>query len=129
MGPDYGWDVELKSEKVNWGVLRQNVQNYISQTNFSYITKMKEIGADYVEAKASINTSKNIVFNYEDKDYELKAKNIIIATGGKPRYLQNKSDASFRYEEECITSDDLFRLDKNPGKTLVVGGGYIGKRL
>ena len=27
--------------------------------------------------------------------------------------------------EYSITSDDLFSLDKPPGKTLVVGGGYV----
>lgn len=28
-------------------------------------------------------------------------------------------------EEYCITSDDLFSLEENPGETLVLGGGYI----
>ena len=27
--------------------------------------------------------------------------------------------------EHCITSDDLFRLEKAPGRTLVVGASYI----
>ncbi len=27
--------------------------------------------------------------------------------------------------ELCITSDDLFWMKKSPGKTLVLGGGYI----
>ena len=129
MAPDYGWDVELKSEKVNWEVLRENVQNFIRSTNFSYLSNMKEIGADYVEAKASINSEKNVAFKFEDKDYELRTKNIIIATGGRPRYLSNIPGANFKFEDECITSDDLFALDKNPGKTLVVGGGYIGNKI
>lgn len=42
----------------------------------------------------------------------------MIATGGKPRYLDiNNSNLA-------ITSDDLF-FSKSPGKTLVVGGGYV----
>ena len=28
-------------------------------------------------------------------------------------------------KEYAITSDDLFSLTENPGKTLVIGGGYI----
>lgn len=28
-------------------------------------------------------------------------------------------------EKYAITSDDIFASKKNPGKTLVVGGGYI----
>ena len=127
MGKDYGWDVELKDEKVQWEVLRKNVQNHIKAINFSYVSKMKEIGADYINAKASINEDQNIIFNYDNKDYELKAKNIVIATGGRPRYLENIEGANFKFEDECITSDDLFALEKNPGKTLVVRGGYIGK--
>ena len=129
MGKDYGWEVELKSEKVNWKTLRSNVQNHIKGINFSYVSKMKEIGADYIEAKASVNKAQDIVFSYNDTEYTLKTKNIIIATGGRPRYLENIEGAAFKFEDECITSDDLFALEKNPGKTLVVGGGYIGKFL
>ena len=45
-----------------------------------------------------------------------------MAVGGRPRYLEHLT----REENElCITSDDVFKLEKDPGKTLVVGGGYI----
>jgi len=27
--------------------------------------------------------------------------------------------------ELCLTSDDIFSLDRSPGRTLVVGGSYI----
>lgn len=43
----------------------------------------------------------------------------MIATGGRPRGYPGIPD------EFCITSDDLFSLEKDPGTTLVVGGGYI----
>ena len=51
--------------------------------------------------------------------YELKARNFLIAVGGRPRaHPAIPADIA-------ITSDDLFSLEKDPGTTLVVGGGYI----
>lgn len=48
----------------------------------------------------------------------LTARNVVIAVGGRPRY-PNIPGA----QEYGITSDDLFSLEKAPGKTLVVGAG------
>jgi pyruvate/2-oxoglutarate dehydrogenase complex dihydrolipoamide dehydrogenase (E3) component len=53
--------------------------------------------------------------------YELKAKNYVISSGVRPRYYPAIPELT----EYSITSDDLFSLKENPGKTLVVGGGYI----
>lgn len=49
---------------------------------------------------------------------ELKFKYCVIGVGGRPTKLQS-------IEKYAITSDDLFSLEKPPGKTLIVGGGYI----
>jgi len=53
--------------------------------------------------------------------YSIKAKNFVIATGNRPRQYPGVPDL----EKFAITSDDLFSLDRDPGKTLVIGGGYI----
>ena len=50
----------------------------------------------------------------------MKANNFLIATGGRPRKHPKIP------ENLSITSDDLFSLEKDPGTTLVIGGGYIG---
>jgi len=51
----------------------------------------------------------------------LEAKNFVIASGNRPRHYPGIPDL----EKYAITSDDLFSLDRDPGKTLVIGGGYI----
>jgi thioredoxin reductase (NADPH) len=51
----------------------------------------------------------------------LKAKSFVIATGARPRHYEDFPGL----KEWAITSDDLFSLKSNPGKTLVIGGGYI----
>lgn len=48
----------------------------------------------------------------------LTAKHIVIAVGGRPRYPDIPGAAEYG-----ITSDDIFSLDREPGKTLVVGAG------
>jgi len=49
------------------------------------------------------------------------AKNILIAVGGRPTLPTNIPDG----EKLVLSSDDLFSMKKNPGKTLVVGASYV----
>ena len=49
----------------------------------------------------------------------MKAKNFVVAVGGRPRCHENIP------KDVAINSDDLFSLEDDPGTTLVVGGGYI----
>ena len=89
---------------------------------------MSELGIDYINAKAEFADPSSIKFIYKDpmagaadpgKEYTLRAKNFVIAVGGRPR--QHPAIPA----ELAITSDDLFALKKDPGETLVIGGGYI----
>lgn len=48
------------------------------------------------------------------------AKNILIAVGGRPRYPDIPGALEYG-----ISSDDIFSLEKAPGKTLVIGAGCI----
>ena len=89
---------------------------------------MAELDIDYINARASFSGKNSVKFNYKDPmagpedpgtDYELRAKNFVIAVGGRPRMHPNiPSDIA-------VTSDDLFSLKEDPGETFVVGGGYI----
>ena len=45
----------------------------------------------------------------------------MIATGNRPRNYPGIPDLA----KYAITSDDIFSLKEDPGKTLVIGGGYI----
>lgn len=48
----------------------------------------------------------------------LTAKNIVIAVGGRPRYPNIPGALEYG-----ISSDDIFSLEKAPGKTCVIGAG------
>lgn len=51
---------------------------------------------------------------------EISGKYILIAVGGRPNYMDIPGGVEYG-----ITSDDLFSLNKEPGKTLILGAGYI----
>lgn len=82
---------------------------------FSY-RKVEYInGLGYFKDANTIQTTTN------KGERTLNTKNVVIAVGGRPRYPDIPGA-----KEYCITSDDIFSLEKPPGKTLVVGAGYIG---
>ena len=89
---DFGWSKNEDQKRThNWNVLRDNIQNYIKGINFGYVGKMNELDIDYINAKASFKDANTVKFSYKGlfdesgKDYEIKGKNILIATGGRPR--------------------------------------------
>jgi thioredoxin reductase (NADPH) len=87
---------------------------------------MKNEGIDYINSKASFVDANTVEFQYsglaaseEKGKFTLKGKNFLIAAGGRPRMYDHIAP------EHYITSDDLFSVKKDPGTTLVIGGGYI----
>ena len=56
----------------------------------------------------------------DGKIEKVTSERILIAAGGRPRYPGIEND-----RECCITSDDIFWLENSPGKTLIIGAGYI----
>jgi ribosomal protein L6P/L9E len=62
---DYGWkeDKESKIEH-DWSTLKDNIQNHIKGVNFGYKSKMKDIGAHYINAYASFLDPTTVKFLY-----------------------------------------------------------------
>ena len=51
----------------------------------------------------------------------MRAETFVIAVGGRP-YVPDDVEGALQH---AITSDDVFSLDRAPGRTLCVGGSYI----
>ena len=49
----------------------------------------------------------------------------MIATGSRPKLTQEGLVGL----ENAITSDDIFSMQKQPKKALVIGGGLVGTEL
>ena len=63
--------------------------------------------------------------NFPRENCEIEAKNIIIATGSVPTSLPG-----IEFDEKVIVSSTgVLKLDKDPNKMDVVGGGYISLEM
>jgi len=115
---DYGWS-ESKVQ-FNWETLSSNVQNHIRSLNWGYKTQLREKKVTYFNQLGSFISNKEVeTVDGDGKVGKLSADHFVISVGGRPRQLAIPGG------EYCITSDDIFSLEKSPGKTLCIGASYI----
>ena len=121
-----GWSKTVggQSPSHDWSELVQTVTNYIRKLNFSYRTGARSAGVEYINARAKFSGSDEHSLEYTDsksgETRQVRAKHVLVAVGGRPTIPHSITGI-----EHAITSDDIFYSPKSPGKTLVVGGGYI----
>ncbi len=109
----FGWNTS--KQKFNWKTLTKNKKKEIKRLNCIYSNLLK--------------TSRVKIFNnyaqfIDDKVIKvgnklIKAKNILISVGTKPKKLELFKDA------DLISSDEAFDLRELPKNILILGGGYI----
>lgn len=105
----------------NWSTLVDNVQNHIKSLNFGYQSLFVDKNIVYYNKYAKFIDKHTLELNDENGKKEIvTADKILITTGGRPKYSNLPGE-----KENCISSDDLFSLQKPPGKTLIVGASYI----
>jgi len=115
----FGW--ESVNPKHNWEQMVMNVGDYIGGLNWGYRVELRDKQVDYKNAFGSFvdkNTIKCI--DRKKKEEIITAKDVVIAVGERPKYPDIPN-----VQEYTITSDDLFSLYYNPGKTLIIGASYV----
>lgn len=115
-----GWEVNTSS-KHNWKAMVSSVGTHIKRLNWSYKKKLIEEGVKYFNAYARFREPHTLVLtNKKGKETVVSVDKVIVATGGRPTYLNLPN-----VRELAITSDDIFWRKSPPGKTLIIGAGYI----
>ena len=97
------------------------MQGHIKGLNWGYKTQLRSQNVKYFNELASFtgpNTIKAVYKKGQEKS--VTAANFILATGGRPVYPDVPGA-----KEYGITSDDVFSMPNDPGKTLLVGASYI----
>jgi thioredoxin/glutathione reductase (selenoprotein) len=115
-----GWNIDT-SLPHSWETMIEHVNNHIRSLNWNYKKQLIQKEVKYFNALASLKDAHTI--NLKDKNGKettVTAKYVLLAMGGRPTLL-NLPGA----RELCITSDDLFWKKEAPGKTLIIGAGYI----
>jgi thioredoxin reductase (NADPH) len=104
----------------SWEEMRQNVQNHIRGLNFKYRVNLREAGVTYLNKLGKFKDTHTLeVSDKKGNVSEITAARFLIAVGGRPTKLDCEGG------ELAISSDDIFSLEKSPGKTLCVGASYI----
>lgn len=115
----YGWNVpELNSH--NWEAMKNNIVDHIKGLNFNYRVQLREQGVTYLNKLGRfVGPNQLECTDPRGKVDVITAARFVIAVGGRPTPLDCPG------AEYAISSDDLFYLEKSPGKTCVVGAGYV----
>jgi dihydrolipoamide dehydrogenase len=85
---------------------------------------MKKGKIDVYDGKGSILQSKDVLveLNNQEEEIILSPRNILIATGSRPRTLHGlEVDESY-----VMTSDEALKMEELPNSIIIVGGGVIG---
>ena len=114
-----GWAVG-EEVKHDWTTMQKNVGMHVKSINWGYKMQLKSKQVEYHNAFATFVDEHTLELTEKNGNKKtVTADKIIIAVGGRP----NIPDIPGK--EHCITSDDIFWIKNNPGKTLVVGASYV----
>lgn len=112
--------VTAKADKHLWETMRDNVQDHIKGLNFKYRVNLKEKNVTYLNKLGKFKDAHTLeLTDKKGRTSEITAARFIIAVGGRPNPLDCEGG------ELAVSSDDIFSLKTNPGKTLCVGASYI----
>ncbi|HFI0273193.1 TPA: glutathione-disulfide reductase [Streptococcus suis] len=112
-GPEYGFTSQ--DVHFNFATLRQNREAYIERSRSSYGNTFKNNQVEVIQGFAKFVDSHTVEVNGE----RIKAKHIVIATGGLPVI------PAIPGAELGVVSDDFFAWEELPESVAIIGAGYI----
>jgi len=117
----FGWTVP--PARFDWPTFRAAKDREIGRLNSVYGRLLHGAGVDLVRGRARIVDAHTVEVEGEEGTTRHTAANLLIATGGRPRRPEIPG------HELALVSDDVFALDAQPRRLLVVGGGYIAVEM
>ncbi|KAI9829043.1 MAG: Glutathione reductase [Thelocarpon impressellum] len=120
----YGFSFD-ETAPFDWTTFKHKRDAYVKRLNGIYERNLEKDHVEYVHGRAHILSKNEVEVVLDDGSKEtIRAKKIVIATGGHPIVPTNVPGA-----ELGITSDGFFELEKQPKKVAVVGAGYIAVEM
>lgn len=111
----YGW-CDAQAGTFDWSVFRGKLDAELTRLELIYRAGLTRAGVEVHDQRARLAGHHEV----ELADGTRKtARHILIATGGRPARI------GIPGEDLVMISDDLFLMDRLPGRLLLVGGGFI----
>jgi glutathione reductase (NADPH) len=111
----FGWTVPRPS--FDWRTLIANKDREIARLEGLYVKNLEAAGVEVLRSRATVAEPHAVRLAADAR--EVSAKHILVATGAYPFV------PSFEGSELAITSNEIFHLDQQPRRIVIVGGGYI----
>lgn len=111
----YGW-ADADAGRFDWPAFRDKLHAELSRLEGLYEGGLIAAGVDVHHDRATLVDHHTVALG---DGQQFTAKHILIAVGGRP------SLPGIPGEELGMISDDLFTMEKMPGRVLIVGGGFI----
>lgn len=108
----FGWEV---TGRLDWAKLIAAKDRELDRLNSVYLRMLRDSGVALIEGFAKLVDAHTV----EIDGRRIRAKHILIATGGKPVL------PTIPGIEHAITSDGALDLKALPKSMVIVGGGYI----
>ena len=130
-GPQFGYGTAEQAtemtKNMNWNMVKQKRDAYIKRLNKIYASNLEKDHVDEHQGHATFLDPHTLrIKAFDGSTYKVKAKKILIATGGTPMVPSEKDIPGAKYG---ITSDGFFELEERPKRVVVVGAGYIAVEL
>ena len=114
----YGWDVQ--EGPFDWPKFRTQLHAELDRLEGIYRKLLDGSKVEIFDARASLKDAHTVALS---TGQEVRAKHILVATGGRP-VVPDIPGA-----ELAITSNEVFLLDEMPKSILIIGGGYIASEF
>ena len=114
----YGW--EVGAARFDWTRFQSHLATELDRLEAAYRSTLSNAGVVVHDARATLVDPHRVRLA---DGQEGSAKNILVATGGRPFVPE------FPGAELAVTSNEMFHLEALPKRALVVGGGYIASEF
>ena len=116
----YGWRGHEGVTTHDWPTLKENVQDHIKGLNFGYRVALREENVTYLNKLGKFKSANELECTDAKGGVQIvTAARFVVAVGGRPTPLECPGG------DYAISSDDIFSRATPPGKTCVVGAGYV----
>lgn len=122
--PAYGFKVGAVPD-FDWPYFKKKRDDYVTRLNGIYENNLNKDEIEHFRGRAKFVAKDEVEVTLNDGSgtQRIKAKNILIATGGRPQIPDIPG------KELCIDSDGFFELEKQPKSIATSGAGYIGVEM
>ncbi|MBA4489647.1 glutathione-disulfide reductase [Paracoccus sp. S1E-3] len=111
----FGWE-GATAGSFSWDAFKAKLDAELNRLEAAYTRGLEAAGVNIFHQRARIVGPHEVELA---DGMRISARHILIAAGGRPQL------PGIPGEDLGLISDDLFLLDRLPGKVLVVGGGFI----